>query len=73
MRYAICDRQKSVEKGFNADTHRRKEQEIILNEKEVMLSQNLTGETFEKRISEVGGRQISEKDLIIEVKQGDWK
>lgn len=73
MRYAICDRQKSVEKGFNADTHRRKEQEIILNEKEVMLSQNLTGETFEERISEVGGRQISEKDLIIEVKQGDWK
>ena len=73
MRYMICDRQKAIAKGFNPDTHRRKEQEVMLNEKEVMISTTLKGDTFEDRIEEIGGRQLTEQEAITEIDKGDWK
>lgn len=74
MRYAICNRQQAISKGFNPDTHRCSEGTLILNEREVMVNPMLDGETFDDRVTiELEGRTITEQEAITELNTGDWK
>lgn len=72
MRYAICDKQKAIIKGYQPDVHRQQGNTVLLNEKEVMQHPAMTG-TFEERISTMNGRMLTDKEMQETIRKGDWK
>ncbi len=55
MRYAIVDEKKAAAKGFKSALHRTRKGRMVLNEREIELSVNLSGSAAE-RVADLGGR-----------------
>lgn len=66
MVYVIAPKGKATAYGFNPIRHRTNSTEMILNNKEIVCNQNLTG-TFEDRVTQLRGVVYSEKDLLHEL------
>ena len=69
MVYVVASKGKACSFGFNPNRHRTNSTEIILNNKEIVCNQNLSG-TFEERVAQLNGVTYSEKDLLHEL--NDW-
>lgn len=73
MRYVICNKTLAVDHGFTQQTHRCKGTQMILNEREVMLSPSLAGASLEVRIECMDGCIKTESEIIGNIKNGDWQ
>lgn len=71
MKYIIADKGKAADVGFKTEDHRRKGNQILLNEKEVMNNGTLQG-TLKQRVKALDGMTYTEKQVIIEINNGDW-
>ncbi len=71
MKYIIADKAKAADVGFVIEDHRRKDNQILLNEKEVMSNIALTG-TLKQRVKQLNGASYTEKQVITEINKGGW-
>lgn len=70
MRYVIASKEKAVLHGFVVKYHRHNGKQIILNAKEVMNNQSLSG-NFEERCNQLDGMDYGEKEMLHII--NDWK
>jgi hypothetical protein len=73
MNYIIAPIKKAVgEYKFPTAAHKTREEEIILNEREVMNNINLSGKSLDDRVAELDGTLISEQQAIYKIKTESW-
>ena len=63
MMYVILDKVQALGLGFDLHTHITANGKMILNEKEVLMSSNIQGDTFDKRVKNIGGKSMNEQEL----------
>lgn len=63
MMYVILDKVQALGIGFNLNTHITAQGKMILNEKEVLMSSNIQGDTFDERVKNIGGKAMTEQEL----------
>lgn len=71
MRYAIINIEKAESMGISPDNHLKKDNMMIVNEKEVQYSDAI-GDTFEEKVATLDGEIKSIMTIKIEIKNG-WK
>lgn len=69
MVYVIASKEKAAQYGFVLKYHRTNSTQVILNNKEVVISQALTGD-FDERVKLLDGEVYGEKELLF--KLNDW-
>lgn len=67
MRYIVADKGKATGYGFDTWLHRFSATEMLLNEKEVIFSQTLTGD-FNERVDALKGKILTSKEAIEYIK-----
>lgn len=72
MQYIIANKSKAILKGFTVMGHRTLGDKILLNEKEILDSDKLTG-NIKERASEIDGYIYSEPKVINVIKMEGWK
>lgn len=63
MMYIILDKLQALGLGFNLHTHITAHGKMILNEKEVLMSSNIQGDTLDERVKNICGEAMTEKEL----------
>lgn len=63
MVYIVAKKETAAKYGFILKYHRTNSSQVLLNSKEIVVNQKLTG-TFEKRVEQIGGEVFSEKDIL---------
>ncbi len=71
MKYAICNTQLSIAAGFKKRGHRMKDDEILLNEREILINSHLEG-TLEERVAQLEGTLYTEVKAIYYLNQNKW-
>lgn len=63
MMYVILDKGQALGLGFNMHTHITAHDKMILNEKEVLMSSNIQGDTLDERVKNIGGKAMTDQEL----------
>lgn len=63
MMYVILDKVQALGLGFNLHTHITAHGKMILNEKEILMSNNIQGDTLDERVKNIGGKAMTEQEL----------
>ena len=63
MKYIVTDIQYAKARGFNPETHLVKKNLICLNEKEVMMSPELSG-NIDERASQLSGKVLTKAEAL---------
>ena len=72
MQNIIANKSKAIPKGFTVKGHRTHGDKILLNEKEILDSNELTGDLNE-RAKEIDGIVYSEPKVINVIQMEGWK
>ena len=63
MVYIVAKKEVAAKFGFVLKFHRTNSSQVLLNSKEIVVNQKLSG-TFEERVARIGGEVFSEKDML---------
>lgn len=63
MVYIVAKKEIAAKFGFILKYHRTNSSQVLLNSKEIVVSQRLSG-TFEERVEQIGGEVFNEKDML---------
>ena len=63
MVYIVAKKEVAAKFGFVLKFHRTNSSQVLLNSKEIVVNQKLSG-TFEERVAEIGGEVFNEKDML---------
>ena len=63
MMYVILDKVQALGLGFNLHPPITAHGKMILNEKEILMSSNIQGDTLDERVKNIGGKSMTEQEL----------